>query len=222
MRKIFITIILLVISLCLMAQEVDTLNINFALLNPEIINLELRIFAPMQRIYITADFSVDKDALPEATYYSIFLTKDAIIEQLMVNDQFAPCIYASELVPEHFNPIFPFPEMLKEKNNVNCLSFYLPNFSGKINFKLRYSLPIPEWIKESDIRGYVTFSSSQNWFPRNLASPSKIYARLLSSKNYTMELGTQCTIKEQDGLRTTEGYFIDAPGQQSIFKIIKS
>jgi len=75
MRKIFITIILLVISLCLMAQEVDTLNINFALLNPEIINLELRIFAPMQRIYITADFSVDKDALPEATYYSIFFNE---------------------------------------------------------------------------------------------------------------------------------------------------
>ena len=112
-------------------------------------------------------------------------------------------------------------EMLKENSNLNCFSFYLPNYEGKINFTLRYSLPIPEWIKESDIRGYVTFSSSQNWYPRNLTGPCKVYARLLSSNYYTMELGTQCTIKEKDGVRTTEGYFIDSPTEQTILKIIK-
>jgi hypothetical protein len=209
------------LSYCLMAEEADTLKINLALLNPQEINLELRVYAPMQRIYVTANFSVEKDSLPEAMYHSIFLTKDARIEYILINDKFVPPIYSSNLVPEHFNPVFPYPDMLKENSNLNCLSFYLPNYEGKINFTLRYSIPIPDWIKETDIRGYVTFSSNQNWYPRNLTGNCKVYARLLSSNYYTMELGTQCTIKEKDGVRTTEGYFIDSPAEQTILKIIK-
>ena len=221
MRKFLLAIILLMLSYCLMAEEADTLKINLALLNPQEINLELRVYAPMQRIYVTANFSVEKDSLPEAMYHSIFLTKDARIEYILINDKFVPPIYSSNLVPEHFNPVFPYPDMLKENSNLNCLSFYLPNYEGKINFTLRYSIPIPDWIKETDIRGYVTFSSNQNWYPRNLTGNCKVYARLLSSNYYTMELGTQCTIKEKDGVRTTEGYFIDSPTEQTILKIIK-
>ncbi|HNX03012.1 MAG TPA: hypothetical protein PLE33_08040 [Candidatus Cloacimonas sp.] len=221
MRKFLLAIILLMLSYCLMAEEADTLKINLALLNPQEINLELRVYAPMQRIYVTANFSVEKDSLPEAMYHSIFLTKDARIEYILINDKFVPPIYSSNLVPEHFNPVFPYPDMLKENSNLNCLSFYLPNYEGKINFTLRYSIPIPDWIKETDIRGYVTFSSNQNWYPRNLTGNCKVYARLLSSNYYTMELGTQCTIKEKDGVRTTEGYFIDSPAEQTILKIIK-
>jgi hypothetical protein len=205
-----------------MAEEADTPKINFALLNPKEINLELRVYAPMQRVYITADFSVEKDSLPDAVYHSLFLTKDARIEYFLINDKFVPPVYSTKLVPEHFNPVFPYPEMLNEDSNLNCFSFYLPNYEGKIKFTLRYSIPIPEWVKESDIRGYVTFSSAQNWYPRNLTGPCKVYARLISSTYYTMELGTQCTIKEKDDIRITEGYFIDSPAEQSIFKIIKS
>ena len=221
MRKFLLAMFLLMLAFCLMAEEADTLKINFALLNPQEINLELRVYAPMQRIYVTANFSVDNDSLPEAVYHSLFLTKDARIEYILINDKFVPPVYSSNLVPEHFNPAFPYPDMLNENSNLNCFSFYLPNYEGKINFTLRYSLPIPEWIKESDIRGYVTFSSSQNWYPRNLTGPCKVYARLLSSNYYTMELGTQCTIKEKDEVRTTEGYFIDSPTEQTILKIIK-
>ena len=221
MRKFLLNLVLLMLTFCLMAEEADTLKINFALLNPQEINLELRVYAPMQRIYVTANFSVEKDSLPEAVYHSLFLTKDARIEYFLINDKFIPPVYSSNLVPEHFNPVFPYPDMLKENSNLNCYSFYLPNYEGKINFTLRYSIPIPDWIKESDIRGYVTFSSSQNWYPRNLTGPCKVYARLLSSTYYAMELGTQCTIKEKDGVRTTEGYFIDSPTEQTILKIIK-
>ncbi|MEN6446047.1 MAG: hypothetical protein ABFC98_08435 [Candidatus Cloacimonas sp.] len=222
MRKLFFAIIMLTLTLGFYAQEIDTLKINFAILNPEEINLDLRIFAPMQRVYVTADFTIDKANLPEAVYHCLFLTKDATIEQILVNDQFVPLIYTTKLVPEHFNPIFPYPEMLKEESNLNCFSFHLANLSGKINFKLRYSLPIPEWIEESNVHGYVTFSSDQNWFPRNLTGACKVYARLLSSTSFSMEIGTECKISEKDGLRTTEGYFIDLPNQQSTLKIIKS
>jgi len=221
-RKFLLTLVLLVLAFCLMAEEADTPKINFALLNPKEINLELRVYAPMQRVYITADFSVEKDSLPDAVYHSLFLTKDARIEYFLINDKFVPPVYSTKLVPEHFNPVFPYPEMLNEDSNLNCFSFYLPNYEGKIKFTLRYSIPIPEWVKESDIRGYVTFSSAQNWYPRNLTGPCKFYARLISSTYYTMELGTQCTIKEKDDIRITEGYFIDSPAEQSIFKIIKS
>lgn len=116
-----------------MAEEADTPKINFALLNPKEINLELR-FMLLCKEFILQRISPWKRILYLTQCIIVYLTKDARIEYFLINDKFVPPVYSTKLVPEHFNPVFPYPEMLNEDSNLNCFSFYLPNYEGKIKF----------------------------------------------------------------------------------------
>lgn len=224
MRKTIILLVLLCLGLSLAAQEADTTQVNFALLDAPVYNLNMRLAPEMQRIYIAADFTVEKAMLNEATYYSFFINKGARIEQLKINDVVSDMLLTTNLVPEHFNPVFTIPALLDSNAVVNCYSFKLDDIflaNGKAEFIIKYWIPLPEWHDSPEGVKCSGFLADQFWFPRNIEGKSTVNTKMVSTVSYNLTLGAECQFTEKDGIRTHQSSFQDSPDNFAPLKIIK-
>ena len=222
MRNIIITILLALICVGLYAEE--QVVPKFALLSPVASNLDLRVSAEMQRLYVTAEFSVIPVLLRKANYYSFFLSKEARIEQVLVNDKPQKPLITSLLVPEHFDPVMPLPELLGDSTAVNCFSYDLDSYkTGEeaIRFKFRYWLPLPQWKTAAGGASYLDLPADSYWFPRNIEAESRAQIRMVSNTLYGLDLVSDAQVSEVDGIRTSTGSLLDAPANPFILKIIR-
>lgn len=224
MRKIIVSLILLCVAIGLSAQEASTPETKFGLLSASVYNLEMRLSTEMQRLYVSAEFSLDKAKLSEANYHSLFLNEDARLEQIKINNVVSAPILTTNLVPEHFNPVLPVPALLDSNSVVICYSFNVANIAtvdGMINFKIKYWLPLSEWIDNPEGYKCAGFMAEQYWFPRNLEGASTVNTKLLSSTSFKLELGADCTFTDKDGIRTHRSTYQDSPENLAPFKLIK-
>jgi hypothetical protein len=209
----------------LLAQEAETPQIKFALLSAPVYNLDMRLSPQMERIYITASFTVERDSLNEADYYSFFLNKDANVESVKINDVLANMTLTSNLVPEHFNPVLPIPALLDSNSVVRCYSFKLAdkfNPAGSASFSIKYWVPLPNFQDNPGGFKCSGYLSNQFWFPRNIEGPSRVNTKMVSSSSYKLELGPDCKFTDKDGIRTHQSSFQDSPDNTSTpFRIIK-
>jgi len=214
MRNLLIAIILVVFCSVLFAEENEVPT--FANLVSKTYNHDIRISSEMQKIYVTSEFSVDPASLIYANYYSVFMNKDIHVEQITVNGKpYAPVI-ATGLTADHFNPVFPYPQMLADSSLVACHGYKLDDYKAQpdmINFRIRYWFPLPEWQKDAMGMKYVSISTDEFQFPRNLVSDSQVNLKMISSEYYKLKLDTPCEVTNNDGILTQKGSFTDSPTQ---------
>jgi len=218
-----LAILLALVSLSLCAEE--QVVPKFALLSPVAYNLDLRISAEMQRMYVTAEFSVIPVLLRRADYYSFFLAKEARFQQTYINDKLQKPLITSQLVPEHFEPVFPFPELLGDSTGVRCFSYDLENYKTSeeaIRFKFRYWLPLPQWQTDPSGVSYLDLSTDGFWFPRNLEAESRVNVRLISSVLYQLDQVMDLQTSEIDGIRTSLGSLLDNPLLPQTLRILRT
>jgi len=232
MRKFIFAIILMVLAVSLMAEEADSLRVEeaetplpvFRLLSASQYDVNLRYYPHLQRIYVNMEFSVESDSLPEADYYSLFLNKAAQLEYVYVNDKFTPPVLAEGLVPEHYEPVLPQPELLSDSTMVMCSSFVLKGLMpepGKIKFRIRYWIAEPEWQIADDGSSFMELLSDQFWFLRNIETASNVNVKLQSSTRYSLDINAPCLFTDVDGIRVFRGGYEDGPGKSIPIRIYK-
>lgn len=237
MRKIIILSILLALGLFLGAEE---LNIaaeeqpiateeqdipKFGLVYSDEYNIDLRVSGEMQRVYVVAEFLVCPAKMVAADYNSFFLNKVARIEQVFINNQLTSPVLATGLVPEHFEPVFPIPELLSDSTFATCYSFKLEPLKASpelIKVKLRYWLPITSFNTMPNEKCYVEFPLEKFWFPRNVEKPSAVNLKMVSSSRYALDIGSEVTVTDNNGIITHSVRYTDEPGKTLSIKIIKS
>lgn len=222
MRNIYFAIILMLLCLSLFAEEQEVPK--FALLSPVAYNIDLRVNTSLQRMYINAEFSVMPVLLRKADYYSFFLSKSARVEKVFVQDKPLMPLITKDLVPEHFEPVLPIPELLTDSTLVNCFSYNLEPYKSEetaIKFRFSYWIPLPEWKSISDGASSLEFPTDTYWYPRNIETESRVNVQLVSTLRFSLDMGPEVQVLETENIRTSQGYFTDNPLQPYTLRITK-
>jgi hypothetical protein len=225
MRRFIILLLLLCsITACLFAEaETEEEQLIFSLLNAEEYNLSVSISTVINRFYGNVEFSVDKDELAEADFYSFFIAKLAYIERIKVNGKAIDCVYTHDLDPLHFVPELEQPELLAPDSPVFCISLCKDNFSdieGTITISLEYKMILPEWKVAADGREKLEWSMSDFFFPRNLVDVSEVNIQLLTTIFHTVDNAD--SISDNGTMRTIRKKIVDIPGQNEKFILYKA
>lgn len=224
MRKLQIILFLLVIGISLGAEIIIKPEFNFALISPDVYDLDLSYSSSLKRLYVDASFSVDPATLPEATYHCFFLSKDVHLEQIYITDKLCGTILANNLVPLHFNPDFPQPELLDSTSTALCYSFNLHPLietGENIDFRLVYWVEVPELAINASGEASTTLSTDMMWLPRNLIGPSTINLSIKTPDTYQVRFGDILNYADNDGIRTHKGSISDAPNKYLELTIFK-
>lgn len=224
MHKILVSVLLVCLSIFLYAEANQSNQVRFGLISASEYNLDLRLSNEMQRVYITALFTVNADSLKARDYYSFFVNRDVHIEQVFVNAKIQSPFITSNLQPEHFVPVLPVPALLDSTSAMVCYSFKKADLaaSDSVHFKVGFWIPLPEWQPDTTNALMAGFLTDHYWFPRNVVFHSKVNIRLQSSFLYKLELEKPCMATENKGIKTHRGCFQDGPGMSSFLKIIKT
>lgn len=224
MHRILLSIILMLISLVLCAEVNKGNQVRFGLISAQEYSLDLRLSNEMQRVYITALFTVNADSLKTLDYYSFFVNQDVHIEQMFVNSRLLSPFITSNLQAEHFVPSLPVPALLDSTSAMVCYSLKKADLAAadSVHFKVSFWIPLPEWQPDVSNAVMAGFLTDHYWFPRNIVFPSKVNIKLQSSYLYKLELDNPCLTTENKGIRTHRGCFQDGPGKSSFLKIIKT
>jgi len=223
MRRYVIIAILLVATLFLSAELIEGSPIRFNVLESHDYKLDLTLSTAMNRLMVAAEFNIDKTRLSAVDYYSFFLSNTAYVDFVFLGDKLVSYQTATNLHPKHFIPELPMPELVDSCAVVNCYSFSSDLFAGlpdSVSVYVEYWLPLPEWQVNDEGREYISFSTCDFWYPRNLYQPSELNI-ILNTTIFT-EAEDMTDFEDRGYLRRIRKHYIDIPGISRELKIYKS
>lgn len=222
MRRLILCILLVMFWLSLIADTSGDEQITFGLISAPEYFLDLRLSNSLNRVFVTAEFTIEPDQTDTNNYYSFFISKDARIEQLFVNAKRSFPLLTTNLTTEHFSPSLSVPALLDSTSLVVCYSIAKEALmQNPTTIKLIYWLPIPEWHPTSDGKQVIGFMADEYWFPRNIEYDSTVNVTLQTTVRHKLEIDTPCTYLETDGIRLHKGCFRDGIDKSAYVKIIR-
>ncbi len=225
MRNMLLALILLTLGTLLFAEAETTEEVpKFSLLSADSYSFEMSIWPEMQRLYVNAEISMNPARITDVEYYSLFLNKELRFEQISVNGMRFMPFKTTGLVPEHFEPVFPQPEVLQDSLNLVCYSFALHGFrnqASNIEIRMRYWIPWPEFKSDDGNTQYLEYLPSGFWFPRNLEFDNQVSIKLITSTRYRLALGDLVPFSDAEGIRTHSLSYTENPLGVNSFKLFK-
>ncbi|HOH97386.1 MAG TPA: hypothetical protein PL188_03645 [Candidatus Cloacimonadota bacterium] len=223
MRKYIFTAILLLVLLSLNAELIEGSPIRFNVLESHNYKLDLTLSTALNRLMIAAEFSIDRSQLATVDYYSFFLNNIATVDYVFLGDRLVRYQKATNLHPKHFVPELPVPELVDSCTVVSCYSFGTPLFKGlpdTVSVYVEYWLPLPDWQINDEGREYISFSTCDFWYPRNLYQPSELDIKLTTTIFH--EIADMTDYTDRGYVRTIRKQYIDIPGISRELTIFKS
>lgn len=220
-RMIAIIIILSSLIGCLYAEE-EAEQLTFRLLTAEQYKLNASISTSIGRFYANLEFSVDKEELTEADYYSFFFTKSAYLERLKIDGQSVAYSYTRNLDPQHFIPELEQAELLEADSEVYCVSLAKELFAdkkGSIKISLEYKMILPEWTAAEDGRSKLEWNTKDFFYPRNLLAVAELDLEIMTTIFHTMDHAQ--SIQDTGTMRTIKHKIVDIPSIENKFAIYK-
>lgn len=187
MRQLILIVILLCVVLCLAAEEIIISPVEYNMLNMKDYDLNLTLSGKMGVFYANLSFEVeqDKDSIPD--FYSLFLSKDAVIERIMINGKGIEYYTTTDLHPKHFVPEFPDSLLLQDDSPLACYSFDPELFKQEnTNVFIEYCFPIPKWSSNETGIEILALGDIPFFFPRNIYDSSKLSLHLLTTVFYEL------------------------------------
>jgi len=223
MHRLILSIMLIIVGLSLFANDFEEEQISFGLISAPEYFLDLRLSNSLKRVFVTAEFSITPERDNPKDYYSFFISKDAKIEQVFINDKRSYPLLTTNLLPEHFEPTLLVPAILDSTSLVVCYSIERNALlQESARFKVIYWLPLPEWHPTTDGKSVIGFMADEYWFPRNIEFDSTVNVTLQTTVRHQLEIDTPCVFLETEGIRLHKGCFRDGIDKSAYLKIIRS
>lgn len=225
MRKsICLIALLLLLGVGVFAQVIVP-GAKFKLISPAELDLNMFYSTELQRLYVQADFELEKALLDPTQYNGVFLNRDARLQSLTIAGRGEGYYFVNNISPQHFEPELSYPELLKEDNPARFHGLSINNYQNypdTVHVTLMYYLDLPEFRINEMNKLCSGFEANQYWYPHDLVSSTVVKVKLDTTPFYTLLLGNSfAQFTDKDFKRTHKCTFIAPPDQPVNLRLIK-
>ncbi|NLN85403.1 MAG: hypothetical protein GX135_04775 [Candidatus Cloacimonetes bacterium] len=224
MRRTIMFFALLLLASLLAAQE-SPAALSFKLLEANEYELDMFYSTELRRLYMQLDFEIPKSQLDPSFHYGFFLHKDAQIQSITVSGKNEKLYWVTNMVPEHFEPTLPQPELLAWNSPVRFFGIHLDklrDYGEKAQFKIWYNIDIPTFELDGANKLSTGLDGTEFWHPHNLNQDTNIRLTLVTTPYMKLRLGKSfASSEDKQYSRTHKLSFIDSPTEPSGFRLIR-
>jgi hypothetical protein len=215
---------MLVFCLSLSAQVIVP-GAKFKLITPAVLDLNMFYSSELHRLYVEADFDLQKDQLDPTQYNGVFLSRDTKLQSLTIAGQGEGYYYVNNITAQNFQPELSKPELLAADSPARFHGMSINNYQNypdTVRVKLMYYLDMPEFRTNEMKQVCAGFGGDQYWYPHSLTGDVKVNVKLETTPYFSLMLGNSFPSHTDQGFkRMHQCSFMDVPPQPQAFRLIK-